>query len=143
MGLEVQITFDCADADRMQAFWSEVLGYHEEPPPTGFATWPEFLIANNIAVADAGAISACVDPDGRGPRLLFLRVPEGKTAKNRVHLDVRVTNRAMSVADRHAALDAKAAALVALGATPPMLVDEDGGFWLVMHDPEGNEFCLT
>lgn len=143
MALEVQITFDCADADRMQAFWSQALGYHEEPPPEGFATWPEFLIANDIPVPETGSISACIDPDGRGPRLLFLRVPEGKTAKNRVHLDVRVTNRTMSPDERRAALEAKAAALAALGASTPVLVSEDGGFWFVMHDPEDNEFCLT
>lgn len=143
MSLEVQITFDCHDADRLCAFWSQVLGYHEEPPPDGFATWPDFLVANGIPVAEPGAISAATDPDGRGPRLLFMRVPEAKTTKNRMHLDVRVTNRSMTDAERHTALDTKAAELVAIGASAPTFVAEDGGFWLVMHDPEGNEFCLT
>jgi hypothetical protein len=76
---------------------------------------------------------AVVDPAGAGPRLFFQRVPEQKTAKNRVHLDVNVGK------DR---LDAKVAELVALGATEHGRREELGSSWVVMRDPEGNEFCL-
>jgi hypothetical protein len=88
--------------------------------------------------------SASVDPDGAGPRLFFQQVPEGKTAKNRLHLDVRSAP-GLEGDERMAALETEADRLVALGATrvsrsepaPPM----SHGF-LVMQDPEGNEFCL-
>ena len=88
--------------------------------------------------------SAAVDPAGAGPRLFFQQVPEGKTVKNRVHLDVRAAP-GLEGDERMAALEAECERLVALGATrvarsepaPPM----SGGF-IVMQDPEGNEFCL-
>ena len=88
--------------------------------------------------------SASVDPAGAGPRLFFQQVPEGKTAKNRVHLDVRAAPGLEGDA-RMTALEAECARLVALGASrlerhepaPPM----SNGF-IVMNDPEGNEFCL-
>ena len=90
------------------------------------------------------AAAAAEDPDGAGPRLFFQRVPEGKTAKNRVHLDLRAAP-GLQGEERMAALEAECERLVALGATrverrepaPPM----DAGH-IVMTDPEGNEFCL-
>ena len=87
--------------------------------------------------------SAAVDPAGKGPRLFFQKVPEGKTAKNRVHLDVRAAPGAESD-DRMGALEQLAERLVALGARRDHRVDPgpmDNGF-IVMQDPEGNEFCL-
>jgi len=72
-----QVTFDCVQPVRVARFWCEVLGYVEEVDPDapllGDSPW-----------------AACVDPTGVGPRLFFQRVPEGKVAKNRLHLDVRV-----------------------------------------------------
>ena len=133
MGRPVQITFDCDDADRLAAFWAEVLDYVLETPPDGSATWVEFFIANDLPVPDDGSISAIVDPAGVGPRLLFMRVPEGKSAKNRVHLDVPAGPTRSQECRR----------LVALGATHVRDVDADGNGWIVMLDPEGNEFCLT
>jgi len=86
-----------------------------------------------------------IDPDGVGPRLLFQKVPEGKTAKNRVHLDVNV-GAGLERADRPERCRARAAELVELGATELRVFEgEEGpgpGFWIVMADPEGNEFCL-
>src|SRR5690606_27112437 len=84
-----QITIDCADAKRMMSFWSVALGYVEEPPPAGYLSWHDFLRANGVPIPPTGTIGAIVDPDGVGPRVLFLRVPEHKTVKNRVHLDLR------------------------------------------------------
>lgn len=87
--------------------------------------------------------SACVDPDGRGPRLFFQRVPEGKLAKNRVHLDVRAAPGLEGDA-RMAALEELAKRLIGEGATRVERFEPGGmshGF-IVMRDPEGNEFCL-
>ena len=83
----IQVTFDCAEPERVARFWCEVLGYVVPPPPEGFASWDEF--DRTLPPERQGSAYACVDPTGVGPRLYFQRVPEGKVAKNRVHLDVR------------------------------------------------------
>src|SRR3954465_3750175 len=85
---QIQVTFDCAEPERVARFWCEVLGYVVPPPPEGFATWADFDRA--LPAERQGSAFACVDPSGVGPRLFFQRVPEGKVVKNRVHLDVRV-----------------------------------------------------
>ena len=142
-GLEVQVTFDCADPAGLREFWCAVLGYEIEKPPKGFATWDAALDAWGVPPEARNDKSAAVDPDGRGPRLFFQRVPEGKQAKNRVHLDVRAAP-GLHGEEREAALEAKARELVELGAVVvgrlgPSPVDE---LCIVMQDPEGNEFCL-
>jgi catechol 2,3-dioxygenase-like lactoylglutathione lyase family enzyme len=142
-GLEVQVTFDCADPARLMTFWCAVLGYELEGPPQGFASWDDALDAWGVPPEARNDRSAAVDPGGRGPRLFFQKVPEGKQAKNRVHLDVRAAP-GLRGADRLAALQAKADGLVALGAQVVRRVEPgalDAGH-LVMQDPEGNEFCL-
>jgi hypothetical protein len=131
-----QITIDCEDARRMCGFWSIALGYVEEPPPAGYLSWEDFLRANNITIPPPGSIGALVDPDDIGPRILFLRVPESKLTKNRVHLDIRAGR---TDADKQAKVDE----LLAAGATEIRRVDEHGSWWMVMADPEGNEFCVT
>ena len=136
MATPFQITIDCADARRMTEFWSVALGYVEEPPPAGYLSWEDFLRANGAAIPPAGSIGAIVDPDGVGPRVLFLRVPERKAVKNRVHLDLRAGR-------SDDAKEAKIAELVEAGATSVRRVDEQGQWWMVMADPEGNEFCVT
>jgi len=85
---QIQVTFDCAEPERVARFWCEVLGYVVPPPPEGFATWDDFDRA--LPPEHQGSAFACVDPSGVGPQLFFQRVPEGKVVKNRVHLDVRV-----------------------------------------------------
>ena len=88
--------------------------------------------------------SASQDPHGVGPRLFFQQVPEGKTVKNRLHLDVRAAP-GLQGDERMAALEAECERLVGLGATrlerfepaPPMSAGH-----IIMQDPEGNEFCL-
>jgi Glyoxalase-like domain len=140
----VQITFDCGDPGALCQFWVEALGYQLQPPPPGFDTWDAFLDSVGVPPEERNSRSAAVPVDGDGPRLFFQRVPEGKTAKNRVHLDVRAAPGLEGDA-RMSALEAEADRLVALGATrlrrfepvPPM----DGGH-IIMQDPEGNEFCL-
>jgi hypothetical protein len=86
----IQITVDAANPPALGAFWAHVLGYIEQPPPPGFDTWDDALDAMGIDRSDPEAAFALVDPDGVGPRLFFLKVPEAKTAKNRFHLDVSV-----------------------------------------------------
>src|ERR1700709_233954 len=120
---QFQVTFDCADPDRVARFWCEVLGY--------------------VPVEDEGSAVACVDPSGVGPRLFCQRVPEGKVVKNRVHLDVRVGTGLVGEA-RVAALEAECARLVALGAVRGrlLLADDENESCQPMQDVEGNEFCL-
>ena len=137
----VQVTFDCADPERVARFWCEVLGYVVPPPPPGFGSWAAFDAS--LPAEHQGSAFACQDPDGVGPRLFFQRVPEGKAVKNRVHLDVRVGTGLVGD-ERVAALEAECTRLVALGAVRVRLLpaDDDNESCLVMQDIEGNEFCL-
>jgi Glyoxalase-like domain len=138
---KVQVTFDCADPERVARFWCEVLGYVVPPPPPGFADWAAFDAS--LPPERQGSAFACVDPTGVGPRLFFQRVPEGKVVKNRVHLDVRVGTGLVGQ-ERLDALEAECARLVALGATRGQLLVADGfnESCQNMQDVEGNEFCL-
>ncbi len=118
---------DAADPHRLARFWALALGYVPEPgydDPDG---------------------ASIVDPDGRGPAIGFLRVPEGKTAKNRVHVDIRVAGEPpWDVAERERLIRAKAAELAGAGATVVREeVYPDGFGHVVMLDPEGNEFCVA
>ena len=141
----VQITFDCDDPAALAEFWAVALGYQVQPPPPGFDTWDAALDAWGVPADLRNERSAVVPVDGQdGPRLFFQRVPEGKVAKNRVHLDVRAAP-GLEGEQRMLRLEEVAAELTALGARqldrfephPPT----DAGH-LVMADPEGNEFCL-
>ncbi|MFI9592915.1 VOC family protein [Nonomuraea sp. NPDC052265] len=152
MSRHVQITFDAHDPKALSTFWRDALGYvHPGPPgvelPEGadpLAAWDDFLARAGVPEEERDARSAVEDPDGRGPRVFFQRVPEGKAAKNRVHLDVRAAP-GLRGEERMAALEAECERLVELGATrvrrhepePPF-----GAGHIVMTDPEGNEFCL-
>ncbi|MDL4815140.1 VOC family protein [Actinomadura opuntiae] len=144
MARETQITFDCADPAALAAFWAEALGYRLQDPPGNFRTWDEALDAMGVPPERRNDASAVVDPGGAGPRLFFQRVPEPKTVKNRVHLDVRAAPGLTGDA-RMAALEAEAERLASHGATrvqrfepaPPL----EAGH-IIMTDPEGNEFCL-
>jgi predicted enzyme related to lactoylglutathione lyase len=106
------LTIDCADPRRLATFWTQALGYE--------------LREATDETADI------VDPSGRGWPLLFLVVPEGKSVKNRLHLDIRPPRSMAEEVER----------LEAAGATVQRRVDEHGSFWTIMQDPEGNEFCV-
>ncbi|WP_030372852.1 VOC family protein [Streptomyces rimosus] len=138
---QVQITFDCAEPERVARFWCEVLGYVVPPPPEGFASWADY--DRTLPAEQQGASFVCGDPSGVGPRLYFQRVPESKVVKNRVHLDVRVGTGLVGE-ERLAKLEAECARLVALGATRVHVLpaDEYNESCIVMQDVEGNEFCL-
>jgi hypothetical protein len=137
----IQVVFDCADPDALSRFWAEALGYILQPPPEGFTSWEDWARENGIPEEtwnDAGAI---VDPDGQRPRIYFQRVPEGKVVKNRVHLDVNVGT-GLEGDEAKRKLNDEVERLVALSATKVREYEERGQFWIVMQDPEGNEFCL-
>jgi hypothetical protein len=138
---QFQVTFDCAEPERVARFWCEVLGYVVPPPPEGFATWGD--LDRTLPAEQQGSWFACVDPSGVGPRLFFQRVPEGKAVKNRVHLDVRAGTGLVGD-ERLATLEAECARLVALGAVHvrTQYADEYNESCIVMQDIEGNEFDL-
>ncbi|MFE3546381.1 VOC family protein [Nocardia sp. NPDC059177] len=152
MSRQVQITFDAHDPKALSSFWREALGYvHPAPPgvevPAGtdpLDAWDEFLARAGVPPELRNTKSAIEDPAGAGPRVFFQQVPEDKVAKNRVHLDIRAAP-GLQGKERMAALEAECDRLVALGATRVRRFDPEPplslGF-LVLTDPEGNEFCL-
>ncbi len=142
MTREIQITFDCADPAGLAEFWAETLGYQLQPPPPGFDTWDAALEAFGVPPERRNSRSAIVAEGA--PRIFFQQVPEGKSAKNRVHLDVRVAE-GQQGDERMAVFEAEADRLAALGATRAYRVEPDGAMeqgFITMRDPEGNEFCL-
>lgn len=152
MARHVQITFDAHDPRGLCRFWAATLGYVIPGPPgvelaegqDPLGAWDAFLEQVGAPKEMWNSRAAIEDPEGTGPRLFFQQVPEGKTVKNRVHLDVRAAPGLEGEA-RMAALEEECTRLTQLGATrvrrtepaPPM----EAGF-IVMQDPEGNEFCL-
>ena len=143
MARTFQVTFDSADPAAHSAFWAEALHYVVPPPPEGFDSWDAALDAWGVTEEHRNDNAALVDPDGVGPRIFFQKVPEPKTAKNRVHLDLRAAVGLDSEA-RSGALEAECSRLVALGARRQRRMEADGinEVCIVMEDPEGNEFCL-
>jgi Glyoxalase-like domain len=142
VGPALQIVFDANDVPRLVAFWEQALaGYQVQPPPPGFATWEDFARDRGIPQDQWDGWGALIDPEGKRPRIFFQRVPEGKTAKNRVHLDVDVGGE-LDGDERTARVIEEADRIEALGATRQREANERGEFWIVMQDPEGNEFCL-
>jgi len=137
----VQVVFDCADPDRLARFWADALHYRIQDPPAGFDSWQAFLKTQGIPESEWNSASAIVDPDGVGPRIYFQRVPEGKTVKNRVHLDLNVGGpRSAPHDERPRRVDAEVDRLVRLGARQSRTVEERGEYFINMFDPEGNEF---
>ncbi len=131
MARRINLTVDCADPAALAAFWAQTLGYtlDEAPPADG----PE---------EERNAWAWLADPDGTGPGLFFQRVPEGKIAKNRVHLDVDVGGGG-PYRERKARIEVERARLLALGASDHRGAhDAEPKYWVRMNDPEGNEFCL-
>jgi hypothetical protein len=143
MAIEFQVTFDSADPSSHASFWAEALHYIQQPPPPGFESWDAALEAWGVPPEQRNHRSALIDPEGRGPRLFFQKVPEPKTAKNRMHLDLRAAA-GVPKEGRSDALESECARLVALGATRVHRFEADGidEVCIVMQDPEGNEFCL-
>jgi hypothetical protein len=140
MAKTVQLTFDARDPLTLVEWWAELLGYQVEDNSEFVASLLEKGVLTEEQVVRRGErldfadAAAAVDPDGNGPRLYVQRVPEPKTAKNRLHLDVRT-----GTDD----LDAEKERVTARGASFVEWGNQGGHRWAVMRDPEGNEFCLT
>lgn len=134
------ITFDCADPDRMATFWAAVFGYEKGELPERMRAE---LLASGLTEEDLRDRGLAEDRQGQGPRLLFQRVPEPKQAKNRMHLDLNATPGRRAEREE---VDAEAERLVGLGATILHQHDDSWGpypeYHYVMADPEGNEFCV-
>jgi hypothetical protein len=118
---------DALDPHRLAAFWSLALDYIPEP---GY---------------DEPDGASIIDPDGRGPAIGWMRVPEAKAAKNRVHIDIRVAgDPPWDLVERERLMREKAAALVEAGGVVVREVTWEAGLaHIVMQDPEGNEFCVA
>ena len=133
------MTFDAADPHLQAAFWAEVMGHEVEDHSILVDKLVDDAVmpaSERVTVTGRSAfrdVAACSDPTGREPRLYFQRVPEGKTAKNRVHLDVHVEPDLK---------DMEVARLVDLGAEVIGTHRDRGPTTYVLRDPEGNEFCL-
>ena len=140
MSLQVQIAVDCDDPHTLNEFWAAALGYEvehhdeliERMLAAGYATEDDVATFGGRRVWRDAA--ACSDPEGRRPRLLFQRVPEPKSVKNRVHLDLHVGQ------DRR---DAEVERLLGLGATRLWEGSQGPMSWVTLADPEGNELCVA
>jgi Glyoxalase-like domain len=147
MAVRFQLVIDCADPDLLARFWAAALGYELEPPPTGFASWDDYWREVGVPEADLGIGADCIiDPDGGGPRIWFQVVPEHKTVKNRLHLDIQVSGgRVVPIQTRRQRVDAEARRLAALGARMVGVLSQEGidHYGVAMNDPEGNEFDIN
>jgi len=135
------IAIDCADPYALLRFWSTAMGWEIEDNTAlieglrerGVITEGDYIEVDGRL--GWPTIAAVRDPaGGQGGRILFQTVPEAKTVKNRVHLDIHVT------AERRPALVEE---LVALGGSVLAEHQEFGSDWVVLADPEGNELCLA
>ncbi|MEV0594622.1 VOC family protein [Nonomuraea cavernae] len=141
MAIKIDLTLDCTNAQLLAEFWKTALGYVDEPPPAPFKTREEWLAQFDLPEDDSVDDGEWLcDPDGVGPRLSILKVPEPKTAKNRLHLDIRVPAHGCAPQERWQRIRAEAERLVRAGGRVLEEVDEHH---IVMADPEGNEFCVA
>lgn len=146
MAVSYQLTIDCASPDLLARFWAEALRYELAPPPPGHASWDDFYRSVGVPEEELdGGVDRICDPRGEGPAIWFQVVPETKTIKNRMHLDVLVGGgRGVPLATRRERVDAEVDRLVALGATRVRTnaLGEDH-YAVAMADPEGNEFDVV
>lgn len=143
MTTSFQVTFDALDPASLSDFWAAALGYVVPPPPPEFESWDDWATAMEIPEENWNDARALVDPDGVGPRVFFQRVADAKQGKNRVHLDLNASGGpGTSIERRRRLVDAEVERLVAAGATKLGPMEERGGYWFVLADPEGNEFCV-
>ncbi|MGR6321285.1 VOC family protein [Micromonospora soli] len=147
--MEWQLVIDCREPSRLAAFWAEALRYRPQPPPAGHTTWREWYLSVGIPAEELGegdCLDRLEDPTGAGPRIWFQPVPEPKSVKNRLHIDLKVGGgRAVPLPRRRASVDAEVARLTGLGATVLGRMDDPGNdhYAVQLADPEGNEFCVV
>jgi hypothetical protein len=142
-----QLTIDANDPAALARFWGRALGYVSVPPSEPDTTWWAHYRGR---VDDDGAFrDRLFDPEGLRPPLWFQEVPEGKAGKNRLRLDLYATARddTLAYAERVRIVEAKVEELVGLGARVQTRTSqddpEDSYHFVVMQDPEGNEFCVA
>jgi hypothetical protein len=139
MATKVQITIDAHDAPGLARWWADLLGYEMEDHHDLVAGLLERGVVTEEQVSRIdgrlgfAGVATARDPEGIAPRFYVQEVPEGKVAKNRVHLDVPIGDEE---------LDAAVARVVGTGATLVEFREHPGERWAVLQDPEGNEFCL-
>lgn len=145
MPYSIQVVFACHDPAQLAEFWAGALGYVVQPPPEGFDTWVDFASKMNIPEENWNDISAVVDPESRGPRILFERY-DGGPPNQRVHIDVNSVGGGspeLTDEDRRKRLAEERSRLEALGATyKKEATGVAGEIWIEMYDPEGNWFCV-
>lgn len=147
MPVSYQLVIDCTSPDRLARFWAEALRYVIEPPPAGFDSWDDFYRSIGVPEEELGiGADSIADPNGEGPRIWFQVVPDKKSVKNRLHIDVHASGGREETLDvRRERVEAEAARLVALGATRLHANAEEGldHYAVAMLDPEGNEFDIN
>jgi hypothetical protein len=139
MATPIQVTFDAADPHRLAAFWADALGYQVEDHTqivdglVAAGRLPAAAVIELDGRRGFREVAASSDPDKQGPRLFFQAVPESKTVKNRVHLDLHVgPERAND----------EVARLLTMGAKELYRSTDRGGLCITLADPEGNELCV-
>jgi glyoxalase superfamily protein len=141
-----QLTIDANDPAVLVRFWARALGYRPAPAAEPETTWHAHY--RTRLGADAAFGDRIFDPAGLHPPIWFQEVPEAKAGKNRLHLDLYPTGRddALPMERRTEIVEAKVAELIRLGASVEHRTrdeDQEGPvYFVVMHDPEGNEFCV-
>ena len=140
MSPTLQLAIDAGDPHRLNRFWSAIVDYEIEDHHDMVVRMLESGYANEDDVVEIDGrkawktAAACRSGDGSGARLLFQRVPEPKSVKNRVHLDLHVAE-----GQRQATVDRA----IGLGATKLWDGQQGPQTWVTLADPEGNEFCIS
>ncbi|NYG60260.1 hypothetical protein BJ980_003183 [Nocardioides daedukensis] len=150
-----QLTIDSIDPKRQVAFWAPLLDYRVQPAPDGFESWNAYYVSIGVPEDeldhDGDGADRIYDPTGAGPTIWFQAVREKKVDKNRLHLDVYPTGRdqGLSLDERARIVEEKVEQVQLAGASVlrrfPADFPEAGeveGYFVVMADPEGNEFCI-
>jgi len=147
MPVSYQLVIDCTSPEPLAHFWAEALHYVIAPPPPGFDSWDDHFRSIGVPEKELGIGPDIIeDPNGQGPRIWFQIVPEKKSIKNRIHIDVNASGgRDVSLETRRERVEAEAARLVSLGATRLHSIVEEGldHYAVALADPEGNEFDIN
>ena len=147
MAVSYQLVIDCSSPEPLARFWAEALHYVLAPPPPRSESWDDYYRSLGVPESDLGiGVDVIEDPRGEGPRIWFQVVPEKKSIKNRLHIDVNASGgRGSSLDTRRERVETEAARLVSLGATRLHTIVEEGldHYAVALADPEGNEFDIN
>jgi Glyoxalase-like domain len=146
-GDHIEVIYYITSPEPLARFWAEALHYAIAPPPAGFDSWDDFYRSIGVPEDELGhGTDVIEDPKGGGPRIWFQIVPEKKSIKNRIHIDVNASgDRSSSLDVRRERVEDEAARLVSLGATRVHTIVEErlDHYAVAMTDPEGNEFDIN